>query len=353
MMFALLAALAAAAVGAYGLWRLLRSRKSEESPSPDGIDGGGGGGEDDQLQGGGPDRRSEEERQRLRKEALVRQLMGDQTTGQMMLQSAGMSKLEWVPSPDDHLVRKVADRIPDEALEVLNASSQYVDSTFSLERTSTRVPVAYPTSDIEPVLMTDIGQIAGVIPEQLIQPDVEFYRQLACGELMVMQSYENQLEIPLLYCLLDGSGSMDRMMGNGSPRHIWARGVMLKLLMKAVQGQARYYLRYFTDSVSRLYTATDAGGAEEVMLELLSHWTKDGGTRIAIAIRCAVKDILDNRTKETTRAEVLLLSDGEDERLSESDLELLEENSIKLHVIMIGSASNSLLQKYATTYRRI
>ncbi|MEK7648412.1 MAG: hypothetical protein AAB400_00655 [Patescibacteria group bacterium] len=293
--------------------------------------------------------KQEQNTQQQRKEALVRQVaQTNQDLGKKLMQCAGVARGEYLDSNDAQLVTEVARRIGELELLIVSLASR-VSLDIDVDKRSNRVAVNYPTSDIEPQTMTDIAQFPDMLPEQLMADDDDFYRSIVLNEALVLQAFESVVIDKILYTLLDVSGSMKELLESGLPRHIVARGIMVKLLYRAINGGAKYYHRDFDGEPHQLLLALTPEEAERLCDIILHGGLTQGGTNILKALQRAVEDIR-QRQAGIQEAEVLLISDGDDEGIgSPEQLEALLGDDIRLHVALVGKHSE-ILKAVAHTY---
>lgn len=293
-------------------------------------------------------RESQSSRER-QKQSLVKQIANSNPDlGKKAAQCAGVRVGEYVDMNDARLVAEIARRIEDQELLILHtASTTLLD--IDVQKRSERRIANYPTDSIEPEVMTEIGQFADMLPEQLMADDDEFFMRLALGEGIIMQPFE-QIDVEkILYTLLDVSKSMEYLLESGLPRHILARGIMIRLLYRAIIGGSKYYHRDFDGAPHQLRLALTPHEAEVLCDVILHGGLTNGGTNIPGALICAINDI---RQKQSgiQEAEILLVSDGEDEKIGDpEEIRKLLGDDIRLHVALIGKGS-AILQAVAHTY---
>lgn len=296
-------------------------------------------------------RRAAEAAEQREKEALVRKaLAGDPLLAEALGNLAGIEHAELRGANDQSLVQDIARRLSKDTLQIFNIAATQQEIRINLQATTEREPVNYPTADMEPTFLTDLDQLTSVLPDQLMQSDDQFYANLAAGELQVIQAYERLQRQQALEIILDVSGSMDTAMSNGISRHVWARGVTITQLMRAVKGQAKYLLRPFDGQPHPLQRATNAQEAGMVIRNILNFTTTGGGTDIPAAIKQAAEDIR-SLGGDLSKAAILLISDGEDSSIDINQIRALLGKDIQLHVVMIGS-DNASLRQVAATYKR-
>lgn len=308
-------------------------------------------------------RRAEEARRRqaaqqqaaeeARKAALVERVMmqGDPLLAEILCAMAGTAHDPLRDtSADRERVLEIARRVNEPILQVLAIAATQSDIDLDLEQQQRQEEVAYPTRYIEPVRMRTLEQLSDVIPEQLLLDDDAFYTSLAQQDLIVLQPYERWTEHKTLEILWDVSGSMNQVMADGLiPRHNWARGIAVSLLLKALKGGATYLVRPFDASPHPALRASNPEEAAATIKIILDRGASDGGTNIRAALRQAINDV---RTAASLAcgADILLLTDGEDHSVDDvQNVQAELGTDIRLHVASIGTASPAL-QAVATTY---
>ncbi len=341
------------------LWLLFRllSKKSGKgkSGSGSGQQGSSSGGKGGQ-QGSSPEDLSKREqrlidRQRFRVGPLQQALEGDPMIAQKLLQKAGLNGTDpKVVIANPLLLAKAASTIKDRDLQMyhLAATQQLID--FDLEKSTSREPVNYPTSDVEPDQLMDFAQLPEVVPEDLMIEDDEFQRRFVINDLTRLQFYESVTKQFVLAVRRDISPSMDEEMNDGMRRRDWARAVCANLMAKAVRGEAKYLFRDFDGSTHGLSVIDDTDKAQRMLDSLLDGVPVGSATDIRGAIRSGVEDIR-SQGGEFTQAELLLVSDGEDDSLEAGEIRKMLGEDIFLHVVIIGGAKESpALRQVAKTY---
>ena len=286
----------------------------------------------------------------------------DEVVGRLLGNRAGVSDQEMSRMSLLELARRIGRQLSVAQMEVYRVAAEQKDLDFDVQKNATRAEVDYPTGEVEPMLVTDLSRLAEVYPEHLLLPPEEFVRQAISEELTRPAYFEPKVEVKLLYILLDASLSMEFTTASGHPRHVWSRGVVVNLLLKAARGEAKYFMRYFSASPPELVVVNDPARAAEIAQDLLEKVTIYGdGTRIPAALRRAVSDI---RTEggDFAQSELLLISDGIscNEEIEEAELRELLGNDIRLHVVSIGSydsrdqggEESPVLRAVASSYRK-
>jgi uncharacterized protein with von Willebrand factor type A (vWA) domain len=358
-------AVAALVAAGYLLWRWLKKRRNGASGQGGAGSGSGNGGVsdddayNDQLEREWAAREAaarEAERKRraaAQKAEIVQLLTGDPELAKLLMEQAGLGDMTpRFAAEDDEAIRKIADRVDPRMRGVLSAANRSTTQMddIQLKSTTERDAVSYPADQYDIERMTSDAQLADVLPEQLAGDDDLFYASFADGDLSVTQHYEDRTLARRIYILFDASGSMGERMRDGMTRTQWAAGVALRLMLRAVNGQAEYLLRYFTDKlqpVKRVFTPADA---QKMATELLRVTDMGGGTDIDHALKRAVKDARSSDNADVETSDILLVTDGQSE-LDEAWLEatFYPGSDVRLHVASIGQ-ENPLLKAVATTY---
>lgn len=292
---------------------------------------------------------AKQEAKLLKKEEQIRNLLSTSDFARALLSRAGLESQNALRvASDKDKIRKIAEKIPQTALNILNVASNQTSIKFDLQESEQKEPVEYPTNDIEPIYMRDPSQLSELLPEDLVLDDDTFFNRLAQNELRILQAYQRVVTQKLLYILIDDSGSMDQNMLDRNKRFEWARGVTLKQLKEAQKGNAKFFLRTFTTTTSPMKQALTPQEAEAAEVEILELPQSNGGTDIFRALVTAISDIRE-KGGNFSGAEILIITDGEDD-IDTNELKKLLRNDIKLHVAIIGTESKAL-QQIATTYR--
>lgn len=330
-----------------------REKQSQSSASQEGANGEGSA----EAERARQRRLREEQLERSRREAKAAKIAQikeianfDPLLLQKMLKAA---KLNGTELNGDALYERLSRSLSDSWLQVFHTAATQTDLSFNVQKHTQRVEANYPTSDMEPASMRTPDQVVSLLSDQLVLDDNEFDLRYAQDELLVMQSYETQVDQKLLYILVDISSSMRESMRSGVTRHNWSRGVTVNLLLKAVKGEAKYFLRWFDIAPYDLQSALTSNEASVVIDKFLPITLSERGTNIYNAFRQAVEDI---RTKggEISSADILIISDCEDSGEEMKNKELIKSmlgEDIRLHVAMIGNDS-TLVKEVATTYHR-
>lgn len=291
------------------------------------------------------------EAENKRKREAVKQVLAADPILARSLSAYSKGKDKEPPTADNNeAVHEIAARVPAHVLQILQVAAAQKDIEFDLQTKVVREKAGYPTNDIEPTPMARIEQIPDVLPEQMMLDDDNFYRQMAHGELIVLQPYERLVERKTLMILLDLSSSMKDAMGNGLPRHSWSRGITVNLLLRAVRGEATYLLRGFAGAPYDLHQAASPAEAQALIARLLATDASGQHTDILRAIRQGAADVRERKAPAEI-ADVLIITDGEDASINDSDAVLrIIGRDVRLHVASIGKQSPAL-QAVAHSYQ--
>jgi len=280
------------------------------------------------------------------KESLARAILkqGDPFLIEQLAKMAGMSHKDLLDrSQDEETVRELARRLDIEDLSMLKiASETEIPVTAKTTKSTERAP--YPTDNTDVGRLRDMNDFANLSPEQLADPTLPY--QIATGDVPIIEHYQDVVQTALFYMLCDVSGSMEKPGRSGIQKFITARAVACKLLSKAIEGKAKYFLRFFDGNVHDKKTVLTKDEAQKVFNLVSRSGYSGGGTNILHALRIAVRDI---KKEDRVEAEIILISDGEDKNVNEADLRSIL-GDIKLHVILLGG-DNAALKAVATSYR--
>lgn len=252
---------------------------------------------------------------------------------------------------DQELLHRIASRVPEEILDMLEVASRKVPIGLDLESGHRLVDVKTGGIMSEPTRMKDLSEIRRMKPIEYGLPKTVRRHRMVTGQARASKRLDLVQVKKLLYVLEDASGSMiENHMQDGNQRFIWSRGVIIKLARLAVRGKTRFYYRQFDSQPKTRYRVTNAQEAREFLDSVAVIHPSGGGTFILGALAQAVSDI--RSEPDITEADILLVSDGEDGSIRDPQQikDLL--GSIRLNVIVIGS-SNVFLKKVATTYQEI
>lgn len=285
-------------------------------------------------------------RRRLLKEILKR----DPKLGKYISELAGKGSQD-ITELDDAGLDEVAQSLGDELLAIFFTATQNIPIDLDLDsrRTSLEeVRAGGIYRDLAP--MRSLDQLPSMSPEDMTLPPSVRKMRFATGQMRRVRNFNLKSVVKLLYILRDRSGSMTEEMRDQLSKDIWARGVVLKYAMRAQEGKTRFYYRDFDEYVKDLQKVLTVGDVKDFIRYLRTHPApENAGTDILNAIIKSVADILGAKEEHISSAEIVLISDGADNSVSDPDVVRKALKGIKLHVIMIG-AENLSLKEVATTY---
>ena len=351
--------IAGSLLAAYGLYRLLKHLFRKDDPPNFGFDSSSDSGSrrvsDDQWMQEAMER--ERERQAKLNAAKAEQinkiLSGDEDVAELFTNRYSPQDSPAGLMANQERVLRIAAQIPDYELQVFNLASKQDWLEFNLEAKTELSQTLYPADKIEIEPIQDFSELEFVLPEQFLTEEDEFYRQIASNEMLVVKFFESIVRAKLLYILLDVSGSMQEQLQSGSPKHVWARGVVINLLVNAQREGGKFFFREFASDPYGLIVVENPSEMKSLANRLLQQTFDGGGTNIRSAVQTAVNDI---RTKggDLAESELLVITDGQDE-MDESWLRSLLKDDINLHYVALGNDTHSasiLLQKVAKTFMR-
>lgn len=333
---------ALALAGAYALYKLFEKWLEDRNPPPFSMPS-----EDEQQKEQQP---SEAEIQQ-NAENIKRILEADDDAADLFSEEFRLDFANKDAGGNMPKLREIAAHIPKEKIEVYNLASKQDWLTFNLKAQKQLTRTMYPSNHIEVEPIVDASELEYVLPEEMLLPMPEFNRRFVSDELLAIKFYDQEIKSKLLYILLDISGSMAAMLITGFPRHVWARGVIVNLLLNAQKEGGKFFFREFD---SRPYDLTIVNTVSEMntLATRLLRSNRDGGdTDILKAVSTACSDI---RMKggDIAKAELLLVSDGES-NMNEGQLRGLLGADINLHYVALGlsnSAGRISLKSVAKTY---
>ncbi len=179
--------------------------------------------------------------------------------------------------------------------------------------------------------------IQNAAPIELCQDDDVLYKRMAQGELQERVYQNPRDKKQCFYILEDCSGSM-----SGQP-HNMATAISVSICRKAIKDDERVFFRLFDHQPHARFDGITVGLIKKLEAELLTAPFSGGGTSIENAVNAAVKDIEEFRNDPTSdigKADILLLSDGDDSYDPSPIREKLIKLGIKLHVVVIASHYN-------------
>ena len=131
-------------------------------------------------------------------------------------------------------------------------------------------------------------------------------------------------------------------------KSLWARGIVLQFLLKAIKVEAKYNLRFFSVSASELYQVESPKEAKVFYDELVEYEFCGDGTKISRALYQAITD-MDSVDATIAARCLILITDGEDYQIQVPPLcEALAKNNVELYSIAINPKVPPLLRLIST-----
>ncbi|MBP7134339.1 hypothetical protein KBA73_03925 [Patescibacteria group bacterium] len=209
------------------------------------------------------------------------------------------------------------------------------------------------------------GEFAQLLPSERTKPPEMALLRLLSGEAQIAQHFEHvaiydpiyepiYTELKLaVYVLMDNSPSMYKddhaPRGERDWRIVVAKGVVLALLERCLQEGSVFLFRWFSGSLSRLYRVQNRDEAAN-FIDYLSRLTESSDTNITRGIRRAINDC---EAEELDEARIMMITDGEDNRLNPSEIcARLVETNASLHSVLID-VHNQSLQDCSNVYQVI
>jgi uncharacterized protein with von Willebrand factor type A (vWA) domain len=182
--------------------------------------------------------------------------------------------------------------------------------------------------------MKKTRDITKLLPSQFAMDDDLFLKKLLSKELLKKKYMQRQEKRQILYMLVDSSGSMGSEVIGGLTKIDVCKAVAIALMKKMITNEDFFYFRWFTDRVGELHMIETKEQAKKFLVDLVFGRGADGGTRIQLAIDTAATDIKKKLHKKMDLADILLVSDGDDNCVDvQHSNQILE--GIDMHTIMI------------------
>jgi uncharacterized protein with von Willebrand factor type A (vWA) domain len=244
------------------------------------------------------------------------------------------------------VLRKLRDILDEIGSHLYNKNLDVFDLARKLEQTEKYdvqeevKDTKTPENEMTVSRIKQFTDILGMLPTELMYDDDVFYSRIGRKETRIKQYQHRRKKKQALYLLVDCSGSM------GGSKEMFASALVLAMLKKAVDGEAKYFIRYFDTFIYRMMTATNKKQAKKVIQKVLSEQYQGGGTDIKGAIMKAVEDIAKDKEK-FEKVDILCITDGE----NNFDLDRKELEGAILHSFLIGNYDNMSLKKCSDTYQ--
>lgn len=305
-----------------------------------------------------PESASKDAAYNARRQQVIDVLSSDDLLATELLERtghAGMSKYTAMKSEEvlAVIVRATASNY---ILDILHIAGTQTDIDFHKISSEDSYDVGmevspWPTNYLDFRPISSYKELGKISPRDLALDDDLFYSKLLNNNFLIREYYDGGKKSQrILVVLIDASGSMDENF-RGQPRHIWARGVLINLLLAALHEDVRYIVRYFTKVPSERIYVDSVDVAKEMISEVIENGYAEGGTSITAALTAAVKDIAELREKLPGVADIFLISDGDDNIRAATIRKILGDD-IRLHAACIA-LQNPNLRAAATTYYEI
>lgn len=239
-------------------------------------------------------------------------------------------------------ITQLAQKLKAKDLVVYDLSRNFFVS-FHFRKGSLFEASPHPDASINIVPGNNIQQL---VPSQYALPEDLFYTKLSRGELLQRQYEAETSHKQIIYVLLDVSASM------GGRKEVYASSLAVALLGRAIQNENIVYMRAFSSKPHYLQSALNPDEAADMQRLLIRTSFSGGGTDIPLALNQAVEDIVLARKLGDdliSKAEILLLTDGEDSGLTVDYKQVLDTSRVALHSCCIGNSSE-VLKQISDTY---
>lgn len=218
-------------------------------------------------------------------------------------------------------------------LEIYELSKK-LEFTIRVSKKGKFNEVHYPDDGLDVDRIKKTEDIKRILPSQFALDDVLFLKKLISRELLKKKYMQRQEKRQILYMLVDSSGSMSSHVKGNLTKIDVCKAVAIALMKKMISNEDLFYFRWFTDRVDTLHIIETKEQAKKFLIELVFGRAADGGTAIQNAIEVAVKDVRKKLHKGMDLADILLVSDGDDNAVNvEYCNKILE--GIDMHTIMI------------------
>lgn len=335
-------------------WKQVQDDARGTSGSGQGSQGEGSSGESDSVSDDDEFYRHLDNALRKKQEQIKRLIREDPELAKEMLSGLGLDVPIEQLEKNPELLRKIAKSIDQSILNMMDVATRKSILDLDLESRSHLVEQNGGEAFRQSRRMRGMHEIPRLRPSELALPDTIRKHRLATRQAKVMQGYTLKEEQKVLVVLEDVSPSMSEgQMKDGNLRSVWAKGVILNLARQAIKGKSWFYYRPFSSGVGRVRKITTREEAKNFLEYLFRNSSSGSGTDISAALRAAAKDIKEG-AGDITKADILLVSDGEDSGLmSPRQIKNMLGDKTQLHVIIIGGGRNETLREVAKTYKEV
>lgn len=210
----------------------------------------------------------------------------------------------------------------------------------------------FPADGMEPRPISNPSEMVNLLPSELAFDNDILDARVASGEALVSAHVERRTvtepiyepvyeeRVRIVYVLLDVSPSMFYPQYDGQWRPPVWKLITQQLLMKALEVRAPFYMRQFDQAVRRKLRHALTPDDANQLYKLIDGIGSGDGTNMTRAITKAIEDF---SGWEYDEADIMMVTDGEDDELQIEELRAaLDQSGIRLHAIMLGVQNEGL-----------
>ena len=264
----------------------------------------------------------------------------------------------------DHMMKeleRIVDALTAKDLVVFNLARTF-DSAIEKNKQGKVKSSFTPSSQIEPEKMRSMADITRLTPTGMALPKLLQAYKLGTKQHMIVSHRQPQTKKQLMYVLVDSSQSMTAKVAPNRYAFITkgdvATALTLAVIKKVLEEKSMMYYRFFAGAPDILHKAKTVEDFTHLSRQIALCNYNGGSTRIDSALKAAFEDIQTGKD-EILKAEVLLISDAEDDLSKEETSLRTGKKGTKLNTLEIlnvgaagGSAQNAL-KKLSDTYVEI
>jgi len=256
-------------------------------------------------------------------------------------------------------MEKVVDALTSKELVMFNLARTFDEYIDKREKGLLKESQA-PDETVTPEQISSVAEAVRATPSDLALPDLLRTYNMATTQMTKIEHQQPESKKQLHYILLDASGSMN---GSVSPNKYAfvskgdvAGALSLASIKKALEEKSKMYFRFFAGDVDILHSAETVEDFTHLSRVIALCNYNGGSTRIGVALETAFDDI-QKGSKDISKAEVLLLSDGQDQ--VDADHLRKQMASTKLNTLEIlsgsgrGGSARDSLKRLSKTYVEI
>jgi uncharacterized protein with von Willebrand factor type A (vWA) domain len=259
-----------------------------------------------------------------------------------------------------HPTEKVIDQLSIQNLNIFELGKK-----FSLALGQTKKNKFKPTAKLDrkqrEKQMQSVSDISKIVPAQHGLPEEMFEAKADKKQLKVKENLEEEKERQLLYILIDNSISMDGQFP-GAANTMFSRGTVasvfgIALCRHVLSEGGIVFLRFFATTTTPLREAEKMEDFKTLETILAKAAYNGSGTRILRALSSAAQDIAEgkNRGLKIAKAEVLLITDGEDHTLTIDNIKAVMKD-VEFNVLDVagkGAGDSPAIKATATKYYKV